>query len=303
MATNTIQSTWDTLPIEIQTMIIESIETPQDIRRAWFTCRQVSRSFKLATELYFRLVVTETDVTTWVGGFSNIRVNGIPLRYYPPCQCVAYHLDFDSYSENGDEVNFGKLETFDATSLFKTNRGTVPMSQVDVLMGRWIPYTVVQKFLWGEFMTHYLNRVPYGKPQGPSLVRSGVMFELPFMDHVSVDYEKTKVTIPFSPMISGLMAQEIAFVEELQLLTSEDLEKTRWRITSSPSVEQGLRIALRSKAVRLVRFEKYMSEAMENVKERSAGGRKIRCVVRDLSDIDGPNGIGDWYDEWVSYIS
>ncbi|OTA68072.1 hypothetical protein K449DRAFT_400717 [Hypoxylon sp. EC38] len=303
MATNTIQSTWNTLPIEVQSMIIGSIETPQDIRRAWFTCRQVSRSFRLATEHYFCFVVTGTEIVTWMGGIFDIRANGISLDYDPLCHRIAHLLSFDSYSEN-DEANFGNHDNYDNTSSFTTKRGTVPISQVDVLMGHcWMPYHIVRKFIWKDFMDRYLYGLPYNTPQGPSLVRSGVMFELPFMDHLRVDYEKPRITVPWPPMVSVLMAQEIAFAEELQMLASEDPEKTRWRTTSSPSIEQGLKIALRSKAVRRVRFEACMREAMRNVKQRSAGGRKIHCSVYDFNDLDGEYGVGDWYDEWVTYIT
>ncbi|KAI1414429.1 hypothetical protein F5Y13DRAFT_197434 [Hypoxylon sp. FL1857] len=302
MATSTIKTTWDTLPMEIKSMIIGSIMEPQDFRRAWFTCRQVSRSFKLATELHFRShVLGETWIAVVVGGFSKFRVNGLPREYELPSRSFTYFAPFKCYSEDDAKVNF-RGGSFADNRLFSTDQGSVPYRQIEVLMGRWLPITIIEKFLWGEAFSHYFDRIPHDIDQGVSLSHSGIIFELPYINHVCVDYEKGDVSIPYSPLATCLMARELALGEEVKLLASEDLEKTRWR-ASSPSIEKGLRIALNSEATRLIRFKTCIEAAIENVQWRRAVGRGIRCDTVGDGDIYESLGMDSWYNEWVRYIS
>ncbi|KAI0835225.1 hypothetical protein F5Y06DRAFT_277021 [Hypoxylon sp. FL0890] len=300
MTSNAVQTTWDALPIEIQSMIIGSIMEPQELRRAWFTCRQVSLSFKIATEQYFRSqIVPKIKLAVWLSGFTGIRTNALRTDSELPCKSILTLSDFICYPQNGAEVEFREgLCGVGGSIPLVDDQAAVPFQQVEILMDRWLPYHTRRTFLWGESMRSYINRIAYGKPQGPSLHRCGLLFELPYMDHVSVDYEEMKVTMPYSPMISGLISQEIALREEINKFASEDLERICWCNNSSPSVERGLRIALRSDAVRLARFLACMVSAMEKVKERRVGGCGIRCVASDLEDM-----MVSWYQEWVRYVS
>lgn len=66
---------WETLPFELQVMIIESLEH-QDFRNAWFTCRLVSRRFKEATEQAFKTrILTKIEFA--------VRIMDTVLEHFP----------------------------------------------------------------------------------------------------------------------------------------------------------------------------------------------------------------------------
>ncbi|KAI1372813.1 hypothetical protein F4677DRAFT_462760 [Hypoxylon crocopeplum] len=101
-------------------------------------------------------------------------------------------------------------------------------------------------------------------------------------------------------MVGFLMYQEIEIAEQVKLLAAEDLEKTKWRMDNS-SMEQGLRIALRSEIVRLVRFDSYLDKAVDNYNRRCPED-VFKVKYHTGLTVEEKNCSPNMYDEWAAYV-
>ncbi|KAI2602198.1 hypothetical protein GGR54DRAFT_625325 [Hypoxylon sp. NC1633] len=307
MVAHGIRASWDALPCEIQTMIIEGME-PQEFRRAWFTCRKVSHTFKSATENAFKTrVVCKTSL------FMGLVVNSIRSSkpglkdYDSGSHVVPYPLEFSRFSERGTHASFRQTDDPGAgDSSFFIGSHSVPVRFLRFSVGdRHVPYSQLGKAKAREVLVPYLNRASdqISPPQGPYLIHSGAVFVLPYMDHVDVDFETVELSIPWQSVIGAIMTQEVAIVDELTRLASEDLEETQRHFATSPSAEQGLRINLGSEVVRYRRFKESFDRAVRTIRGRSSRHRIVDhdwwiWGTKQMSEEE----IEPWYKEWTSYI-
>ncbi|KAI2465245.1 hypothetical protein F4781DRAFT_438965 [Annulohypoxylon bovei var. microspora] len=305
MAMNASRPHWDSLPFEIRTLIINSIIAPQDLRRAWFTCRLVSRSFKTATEEAFKVrIVPDILMLVKISCSNGLRV--VLPKMNLDYSCLQTNIVFNRFSENGThailEHGYGPGEKF------PTDEGLVPLDQVQIKIDKfWLPFYVLAPLMRNDIMKDYINRTMHNSCVKPSLYRSRLKFVIPYINHMSVDCEKNEVSVPYSPIVSWLLAKEMEIDAVLELEASKDLEKTHWHVTSRPSVEQGLRIALRSEVVRIERFETSMNAAVTAFrKKRQRPGIDLEWC-RDcenfgfkLENLNSKDA--SWYDEWAGYV-
>ncbi|KAI1481766.1 hypothetical protein F4774DRAFT_373667 [Daldinia eschscholtzii] len=286
----------DTIPLEIQALIIGSLES-QHFRKA-LKYRLVCRRLKEATELAFRdRLVTQIHFTVFLDDFDSLRDANRQFTLSPrEDPRLEINLYFSSFSEDKKEATFSYLPR---TTLNLGGDDGVLTGNIGVRFGsaRFWPLDSMCVLLWRRTMELYLARARESEYPRPCLSHSAMIFDFPYMDDVKFNYDNLDLTIPWIKLASCLISREMRFAKYLKLEASRDLEATRWR-HSNPIVEQGLQTALRSDIVRRVRFEKCFK----------AAGYRFICDWPDESDWQinpfdrySPGHL-DWFFEWAEYV-
>ncbi|KAI1103494.1 hypothetical protein F4804DRAFT_229068 [Jackrogersella minutella] len=281
--------TWNSLSLKIRSLIINSIMEHQDFRRAWFICRQVSRSFKEATEHAFTIrVMPNAKFSFYISGFDGLRTGDPVSRQYRYCRTLLMNLPFSRLTEDGTGAVFRK------NGSQQIKHDETPTSEVEIHIGDdWLPFHVMEPILWKDAINSYLHPGTAKISPAASIGRSGLKFELPHIEHVNDDCEEQTVTIPCSPLISILMAQEMELGEELKLVAMEDPENI---LASRPSVEQGTIIS------RFPRFEQSMITAVNELIRRQGDGSRQAWEYFEYGLEDKERVMSSWYDEWAKYV-
>ncbi|KAL7625876.1 hypothetical protein AAE478_005100 [Parahypoxylon ruwenzoriense] len=292
MPANTVMPKWDRLPLEIWAIVIGSITVPQDFRRCWFTCRQVSRAFRKATELAFQnRVVPHVSLSCCLIFQARMPVVRPRSEGFKAVDFVVEIMMFEKYSEGGSSVVLLDKPVHDY--LHPPPEGwTPPITLLDNNEVVAMEKLILEE--WKVLMNSYLSAGSRGR-NGPFLYYTGFSFDPPKSVQVSVNFETAEVTIPWKTLISSLMAQEMKLAEEVKLEASMDVEKSRWHTSSSPSVEQGLRIALSSKVVRVERFRTCLRAAAKNFNKKRPGAHNSCQRFVEY-------GLKCWYNEWATYV-
>ncbi|KAI1808259.1 hypothetical protein F4811DRAFT_501706 [Daldinia bambusicola] len=286
----------DTIPLELQAMIIGSLES-QHFRQA-MKYRLVCRRLKEATDLAFRKrFVTWIHFATLLNDFDALR-DGDLVFIAPRREDLSLEINmyFSSFSEDNAEAIFSFPHRTNLS--LGINNGTLT-GDICIRFGgfRFWPFVPMCKLLWQRTMQIYLARVREYEYPRPCIIHSALIFDFPYMDGVKFDDEKLELTVPWIKLISCLISREARFAETLRLMSSRDLEATRWKI-SNPIVEQGLRTALRSDIVRRVRFETCFE---------TAGYRFMRDWPDESNCQMSPSGeyspgYLEWFFEWAEYV-
>lgn len=273
-----IHPTWDSLPLEIRSLIINSIIEHQDFRRAWFICRQVSRSFKRATEHAFTTqIVFNTKFSFWISGFDGFRTGDPVSRQYRYCRTLLMTLPFSGLTEDGTGAIFKE------NGPHQIKKDEMPTSQVQVHIGNdWLPFHIMEPILWKNAIKSYLHPGTATISAATSIGRAGFKFELPYIEHVNADFDEQTVTIPCSPLISSLMAQEMALGEELKLVAMKDPE--------NPEI------------VCFARFEQSMITAVNELIRRRGDESRQAWEYFEYGLEDKEGVMASWYDEWAKYV-
>ncbi|KAI0844605.1 hypothetical protein F5Y00DRAFT_266433 [Daldinia vernicosa] len=280
-----------TLPLEVQAMILSSM-APQHFRKAFFTCRLVCRRLKEATDLAFRnKFVPSVRFSIFLDEVTAIRKAGHRIDFED--YSIEVTLDFTSFSEDKTQAIF----SYGPNSGVDTFDDTVSTSDAEVRIGpvRFWPLRPICKLLWQGTMERYQVRTTEEGYHKPRLHVAGMLFELPYMDDIKFDPEKVELRIPWVRFAACLFPRHDVFGRQLKLMACQDLEATRWK-TSNPSVEQGLRIALRSNVVRAERFYTCFEAAYW---EYSRLFPQESTWYWSPFRIPSPSA---WYPEWAEYV-
>ncbi|KAI1469894.1 uncharacterized protein F4812DRAFT_306153 [Daldinia caldariorum] len=293
---NRVTPKLDTIPLELQAMIIGTLES-QHFRKA-MKYRLVCRRLKEAADLALRKrFVTRIHFTTFLDDFDALR-DGRNVFIVSPREDprLAINMYFSSFSEDNAEAIY--TYPYRTTLNLGGNDGTLT-GEIGVRFGgaRFWPLGSMCMLLWRRTMQLYLARVREPEYPRPCLSHSALIFDFPYMDGVKFNDEKLKLTVPWVKLISCLISRETRFAENLKWMASQDLEATRWK-TSNPIVEQGLRTALRSDLVRRVRFEGCFK----------AASYRLMCDWPDESNWQmtpsykySPGHLA-WFFEWAEYV-
>ncbi|KAI1802669.1 hypothetical protein F4811DRAFT_388251 [Daldinia bambusicola] len=288
-----VKAEWNTIPCELQAMIIDSM-APQDFRKAWFTCRLVSRQFREVTELVFKTRIgKKLSFQVSMTGFNALRSTRSP-----------FHIE--THPRLLEVVQLTKFSQDDSQAIFEskmTGRSLVNGIQVrdlELLCGTtYLPYVLIRKYLWRQAVN--TGGVWKGLRQ-PGLLHGDVLFGLPFMYKGSTRGSKQRVTMPWKPMMSVLMMQELEQGKEINKLARRDIEATRWH--TKPSIEQGIRIALSSGIVRFMRYKTCIQTAVINLLARWERHEHYLYMYRPISDNErDETGTDIWFDEWLYAVT
>ncbi|KAI1646723.1 uncharacterized protein F4817DRAFT_339206 [Daldinia loculata] len=280
-----------TLPLDLQARIVTSL-APQHFRKAFFTCRLVCRRLKEATDLAFRnKFVPSLHFAIFLDGITAVRKSGSQIAVHED-DSIETALYFTSFSEDNTQAIFSYLPDCDVDPF----DDTVSTGDVEVRFGppRFWPLRPICELLWRGTMERYQAQTTDDGHTKPCLHLSGMYFQLPYMDDIKFDPEKLELRIPWVRLAACLFPRQNAFGEQLKLMARQDLEATRWKI-SNPSVEQGLRIALRSNVARAERFETCFEAAYWEYSRQfpqESGWNWSPYTDRNR----------DWYLEWAEYV-
>ncbi|KAI1391697.1 uncharacterized protein F4822DRAFT_193057 [Hypoxylon trugodes] len=287
---------WNSLPLEIQTMIISSLER-QDFRRAWFDCRLVNRSFRDATEGAFKSQVIPGLVigvmingARAIYGFGRELVHENPYResHFNRENAMGCHIEFNGYSEDDCYAMFREtIDTEVESSSHKTELGEpIPSREIEYEIGSQLfPYCPLLRLVWGDAVKNYRLRKTGERCRLPYVICSYVLYKLPSLEHFDIDSNGTKgMAIEWRPLTSYLMRKNIKIGECLKIKASQDHERT---------AEQDVRIAMSSETERKDRFESMFSALHKD------------CDVTFFCYTSKPDDHfkGSWYREWVWYLT
>ncbi|KAI1660616.1 hypothetical protein F4813DRAFT_350450 [Daldinia decipiens] len=284
-----------TLPLELQAMIVIGM-APQHFRKAFFTCRLVCRRLKEATDLAFRnKFVPSLQFAIFLDEVTVARKSGRQIAVHEDAS-IRGDLDFTSFSEDNTQAILSYVPSCGVDTLDDTVLSDD--SEVRFRPLRFWPLRPIFGLLWRGTMERYQVRTTEDGYTKPCLRISGMLFHLPYIDDIKFDPEKVELRIPCVRLAACLFPRQNAFGEQLKLMACQDLEATRWRI-SIPSVEQGLRIALRSNVVRVERFKTCFEAAYW---EYSRQFREEPCQYWALPYTYENSDPLDWYLEWAEYV-
>ncbi|KAI1469645.1 uncharacterized protein F4812DRAFT_457045 [Daldinia caldariorum] len=283
---------WNTLPCELQALIIDSL-APQDFRKAWFTWRLVSRQFRDVTEQVFKTrIAMNLGFQVYVGGLNMIR--STCRSFYD-----AVHM------HRLEVVRLAEFSLEDAQAAFENKmtdssliHGTPERDMEQLFGSEYLPFALFGKYLWQQKGD---SRPAWKGFYHPALLHNDVLFGLPFIYQGRTRGPRQTVTMPWKPMMSALMMQELELGEELSRLGRRDIEATRWR--AEPSMEQGMRIAMSSEVVRFMRYETCLRAAIMSLSirwERQSQDNRYFCRYEPIpNDARDKSWTDNWFDEWL----
>lgn len=274
---------------------------------AWFTCRRVCRTFKVATEQAAKSQIrSKIKISADLDTLTTVRVNE-PSSFDEPSSSMFYRDEpvrtelqflFGRFSEDGTRAIF-QYNDINECEFWRTCQGDVQARYIEVLNndGQFASLHTLCQDGWKALTSRYLDGLAGEFFKGPYIEASGLLHMLPYMDKVEVNYDKNELAIPWMPMVSILVARETKIEKELKLAASQDLERTTWTIPSSSSVEQGLRLALCSDIVRQQRFAHNMSFAQNRIDPHLGyeRGRHTISLIYIYST-------SSWYGLWLRQI-
>ncbi|KAI0849002.1 hypothetical protein F5Y00DRAFT_236345 [Daldinia vernicosa] len=295
---STKTSGWNSLPFELQIMIIESLEH-QSFRKAWLNCRIVSRSFQEATERAFKTrIVNKLYFALPMSGFDAVKLAGGPAQDFHPMAFITSAIPFSHISPDNTQVVFQVKRDSKYAVTCDTPLGEIPLRDTQIRIGgRFLPLEPLEKFWWEQAFDRSENAPKIHRKHRPCVVHSELRWSLRNTYEGHIHGSEIRVTMPWRLMMSSVLGDESELANEMRYLARKDLEVTHWHM--DPVMEPGMRIALQSEVVRLERFKKCFEDAIHY----TAGYKRQRWgyLCELFTTLKGEKSV--WYEEWLSVIT